>query len=324
MTKANTLKCSIYVSVWWVAMCALLWPVADKYIKRPFKMDKVTVVKTEVDISPWSHHYFFKYDDGKIISPWHDVPLHAGTAGNGDKLFHFICEIPKGTTAKMEIHKSFEHNPIVQDTKKGKLREYKYKPEAGSTCNYGALPQTWEDPSTPHPDTQAGGDNDPIDVLQINDRPCTIGEIYKVRVLGTLAMVDDGETDWKLIVVDEKDDATKSYKDIGDVPKEKVDGLREWFRMYKTAEGKGENKFGLDEKAMDKEYTIPVVEETFDHWKAMMNMKPKMGMFQKVMNKIDKLVEMTGLIDIKVEKDWKRKHCTFDDTPCWTGKEGKK
>ena len=58
---------------------------------------------------------------------------------------------------------------------------------------------------TKHPDTGEGGDNDPIDVLQLNDKPCTIGQIYKVRVLGTLAMVDGGETDWKLIVIDVSD-----------------------------------------------------------------------------------------------------------------------
>ena len=62
---------------------------------------------------------------------------------------------------------------------------------------------------TKHPDTGEGGDNDPIDVLQLNDKPCTIGQIYKVRVLGTLAMVDGGETDWKLFVVDDEDEETK-------------------------------------------------------------------------------------------------------------------
>ena len=79
-------------------------------------------------------------------------------------------------------------NPIIQDTKKGALRYYKYNPEVGSLVNYGALAQvaphawhvcaaghdanvlvqTWEHPDVPHSDTGVGGDNDPIDVLQIN------------------------------------------------------------------------------------------------------------------------------------------------------------
>ena len=40
-----------------------------------------------------------------------------------------MCEIPKGTNAKMEINKEAEHNSIIQDRKKGKLRFYKYNPE---------------------------------------------------------------------------------------------------------------------------------------------------------------------------------------------------
>jgi inorganic pyrophosphatase len=44
-------------------------------------------------------------------------------------MFHFICEIPKGSLPKNEVNKEFKFNPIAQDHKKGKLREYKYKPE---------------------------------------------------------------------------------------------------------------------------------------------------------------------------------------------------
>jgi inorganic pyrophosphatase len=291
-------------------------------------MEKVVVEEREVEIAPWKTHTFFTYDN-KEISPWHDIPLIAGTDREGDKLFHFVCEIPKGTVAKMEIHKSFEWNPIVQDTKKGKLREYKYNPEVGSLCNYGALTQTWEDPTSITKDTGVGGDNDPIDVMQINEKPCTVGQIYKVRVLGTLALVDGDETDWKLIVVDAKDEDTKKMRDIGDVPVEKVNSLREWFRLYKTAEGKGENKFGLDEKAMDKEYTVPVVMETHEHWLAMMGRKPSKNLFEKIMAKVDivfKLVgadkviqRIFGLADAEPEVEWKKKKCEFDGQPCWLG-----
>ena len=35
---------------------------------------------------------------GKKISPWHEIPLYAG-----DGLLHYICEIPKETSAKMEV-----------------------------------------------------------------------------------------------------------------------------------------------------------------------------------------------------------------------------
>lgn len=208
---------------------------------------------------------FYNYD-GQRISPWHDIPMSAGTDEDGNKLYHFICEIPLDTTAKMEVNKEQDFNPIAQDTKKGKLRHYMYNPEEGSVCNYGAIMQTWEDPNHIDESTKAGGDNDPVDVLQINKRPCVMGELYAVKVLGTLAMVDDGETDWKMIVADVKDPATQHMKDINDVPVEKINELREWFRMYKTAEGKGENQFGMDEKAMDSKFSQNVLDGTYNDW----------------------------------------------------------
>lgn len=244
------------------------------FTHQPAKIDAFDASKVEIytegEHPSLDFRVFYKYD-GKRISPWHDIPMDAGVDATGAKLVHFICEIPLGTTAKMEVNKELKFNPIAQDTKKGALRFYKYNPEVGSICNYGAIMQTWEDPDVPHPDTQAGGDNDPVDVLQINSRPCKMGELYAVKVLGTLAMVDDGETDWKLIVVDSKDPEFNSYNDIDDVPVEKVNELREWFRLYKTAEGKGENKFGLDEKAMPSAYAHEVLKDTFGLWKNMVS-----------------------------------------------------
>ena len=219
-----------------------------------------------------SYRIFYEYD-GNRISPWHRIPLRASGYTDNHKIYHFLCEIPKGTSAKFEVHKSFDLNPVAQDIKKNQLRFYRY---SNSTINYGAIMQTWEDPEVIHPDTNAGGDNDPIDVLQvwqpydsfsgvsapylpvslvqINPTPCELGEVMPVRILGTLALVDGGETDWKLIVVDDRDPSTTQINEIEDVPVEKVSEMREWFRNYKTAEGKGQNRFGLDERAMPRKY----------------------------------------------------------------------
>ena len=44
------------------------------------------------------------------------------------------------TKAKMEVATKEENNPIAQDIKKGKLRDY----HGPIFWNYGCLPQTWE------------------------------------------------------------------------------------------------------------------------------------------------------------------------------------
>ena len=42
---------------------------------------------------------------------------------------------------------------------------------------------------------------------------------FQVKVLGTLALIDDGETDWKVLCIDVTDPLAKSLNDISDVEK---------------------------------------------------------------------------------------------------------
>ena len=42
---------------------------------------------------------------------------------------------------------------------------------------------------------------------------------FQVKVLGTLALIDDGETDWKVLCIDVTDPLAKSLNDITDVEK---------------------------------------------------------------------------------------------------------
>lgn len=85
-----------------------------------------------------------------------------------------ICEIPKCTRKKYEIATNEQGNPIKQDIKKGKLREFK---KGDVYFNYGCLPRTWEDPDEVHPDAMAKGDNDPVDVCEIGLRIMKVAEV---------------------------------------------------------------------------------------------------------------------------------------------------
>lgn len=196
----------------------------------------------------------------KTLSPWHDIPLVVG------QHFNYINEIPKGSRAKMEICTTEPLNPIKQDVKKGKLRFFGY---GDIPFNYGALPQTWEDPTAKHPSTGCVGDNDPIDAVEIGTAIPT-GEVAVVKVLGCLALIDEGETDWKIIVIRQGHPLFDKLNDLNDLQQQLpkcVDEIREWFKMYKTADGKPENTFAFEGKAMDKAFATKVVEETHQSWK---------------------------------------------------------
>ncbi|KAG0380809.1 Inorganic pyrophosphatase [Mortierella sp. AD032] len=171
----------------------------------------------------------------------------------------------------LEISKDEEFNPIKQDIKKGKLRFVRNCfPHHGYIWNYGALPQTWEDPTHIDHDTKARGDNDPLDVCEIGEAVGFTGQIKQVKALGVMALLDEGETDWKVIVIDVKDPLADQLNDIADVEKHLpgfIDATREWFRDYKKPDGKPANEFAFDGAAKDKAYATKVIHDTHAAWK---------------------------------------------------------
>lgn len=230
--------------------------------------------------SPFTKEYrvYFVGPAG-YISPFHDIPLYAD---DSKTTFNMVVEVPRWTNAKMEISKDDKLNPIKQDIKKDKLRYVdNCFPHHGYIWNYGALPQTWEDPNFVDPHTQQRGDNDPIDVCEIGFKVRQRGEVVPVKVLGIMALIDEGETDWKIIAIDVNDPLANSLNDIEDVEKEMPGFIRatnEWFRIYKIPTGKPENQFAFNGEAKNKEFALKIIEETHEQWqKAVMNSEPVKG-----------------------------------------------
>ncbi|XP_011063976.1 PREDICTED: inorganic pyrophosphatase isoform X1 [Acromyrmex echinatior] len=214
-----------------------------------------------------NYRLFFKNDQGVPISPMHDIPLFAN---EDNKTLHMVVEIPRWTNAKMEICLKESLNPIKQDVKKDKLRFVaNCFPHHGYIWNYGALPQTWENPDVLDEATGCKGDNDPIDVLEIGYRVAKRGEILKVKVLGTVALIDEGETDWKIIVIDVNDPLADQMNDISDIEKHYPGLMKatiEWFKIYKIPDGKPENQFAFNGEAKPREFALHIIDEVHQHW----------------------------------------------------------
>eukprot|EP00612_Vaucheria_litorea_P003136 CAMPEP_0171463418 /NCGR_PEP_ID=MMETSP0945-20130129/7099_1 /TAXON_ID=109269 /ORGANISM="Vaucheria litorea, Strain CCMP2940" /LENGTH=326 /DNA_ID=CAMNT_0011990211 /DNA_START=70 /DNA_END=1050 /DNA_ORIENTATION=- len=216
-------------------------------------------------------HHVMEEHDSKVISAWHDIPLFVlddKTKKRTERL-NFVCEIPRCSRKKFEIATKEAGNPIKQDEKKGVLREFK---KGDIFFNYGCFPRTWEDPDHIHPDTGYTGDNDPLDVCEIGMRIVPTGDVRQVKVLGVLAMIDDGETDWKVIVIDAEDRWAPELNDVDDVERllpGVVSSIREWFRTYKIPDGKPPNVFGLEERCMPKAYAMKIIEECYSAWKTL-------------------------------------------------------
>ncbi|XP_041640484.1 inorganic pyrophosphatase 2, mitochondrial isoform X2 [Cheilinus undulatus] len=262
-----------------------------------FYLRKTMHYQTEERGQPNSPDYriYFKTKEGKYISPFHDIPLLAERPGDQDNgvpakrpkqnesevLFNMVVEVPRWSNAKMEIATKEPMNPIKQDVKKGKLRYVaNIFPHKGYIWNYGALPQTWEDPNHTDEDTKCCGDNDPIDVCEIGSLVCSPGQVIQVKVLGVLAMIDEGEMDWKVIAINSEDPDAKSLNNIDDVRRSRPGHLEatvDWFRKYKVPDGKPENQFGFNGQFKDKDFAVKIIKSTHEHWRALVQKQTNSG-----------------------------------------------
>jgi len=215
-----------------------------------------------------SYRIFLK-EDGKVVSPFHDIDLYPNPAD--ETILNMIVEVSRFTNAKMEISKELKLNPIKQDVKKGKMRFIaNVFPNKGYPWNYGAFPKTWEDPKNVDQHTGYNGDNDPLDVCEISDIIPQPGSVIQVKILGALGMIDEGETDWKVVAINMEDANIKNYSNINDVERMKPGLLKrtvEWFKYYKVPDGKPVNKFAFNEVFKDQSFTLQVVKDTHQSWK---------------------------------------------------------
>lgn len=168
------------------------------------------------------------------------------------------------------MSKGFAFNPIVQDTKKGKLRYVRNLfPYKGYIHNYGAIPQTWEDPADVDPEAGAKGDGDPIDVCEIGSEVGYVGQVKQVKVIGSVALIDEGETDWKVLAIDVKDSLASKIETLKDIEEHfpgLLDATRHWFRDYKRPDGKPSNTFAFEGEAKDADYTIEIIKNCNEAW----------------------------------------------------------
>ena len=147
---------------------------------------------------------------------------------NSDGSINVVVEIPTGTNEKWEVSK--ETGDIEWEFKKGKPRIVKF---LGYPTNYGMIPRTLLS-------KDKGGDGDPLDVILIGSY-IPRGNIVSGKVIGVLKMLDGGEIDDKLLMI-QKDSPLYKANSTEEL-KEEFPGalsiIEKWFESYK---GPGEIK----------------------------------------------------------------------------------
>lgn len=147
-------------------------------------------------------------DFNKVVSP--------GDVGGG--IINTVIEISQGSSLKIEWNRQlacFELDRVEPMI-------------FAKPCNYGFIPGTLDE------------DGDELDTLVVSPEPLPTGLLVKVRVIGILNFIDDGEADHKVVVVPADDrhsgDTIKSLDDLGARWKEQIE---HHFSHYKDLKKPG-------------------------------------------------------------------------------------
>lgn len=109
---------------------------------------------------------------GRAVSPWHDVPLRVSAGGAGaDGACYFVCEVPRGATARLHVSVATAGNPLVQGLGgDGKPRHLPF----ATLANHGVLPQTYTGPGA------AGAAGAPLAVCEVGSQRAEVRRATRV------------------------------------------------------------------------------------------------------------------------------------------------
>ncbi len=142
----------------------------------------------------------------------HDIP--AGK--NAPDIINVIIEIPKGSKNKYEIDK--ETGLIMLDRALHTAQDYPF--------DYGFMPQShWDD-------------GDPLDVVVLTTYALAPGILVKVRPVAIVNMIDDGDSDAKIIAVPDKDPRWDDVQSLADINKHTIKEIEHFFLTYKQIQKK--------------------------------------------------------------------------------------
>lgn len=152
-----------------------------------------------------------------------------------------IIEIPYRSRNKYEIDK---------ETGKVKLDRVLYS-AMGYPAEYGSLDET------------LARDGDPLDILVIGTEPTYPGCVVPARVIGYLAMLDNGDEDYKLISVVNCDPRYDNVHTLDDISSFILEEIKNFFENYKKLQ-KIDVEVG---NYHSKEEAIELIEECRERYK---------------------------------------------------------
>ena len=154
-----------------------------------------------------------------MAHPWHEIPM----GDEAPETFNVVIEVPQGSKVKYELEK--ETGALKVDRVLYSSVVYPW--------NYGFIPQTLAE------------DEDPLDAIILMQEPVAPLSLLKVKPIGMLNMVDEGEPDENIICVLTDDPQYNSYTSVEELPEHIFKEMEQFFDTYKALEGKETSVHGV-------------------------------------------------------------------------------
>ena len=161
---------------------------------------------------------------------WRPHPWHGLEVGpNPPSLVHAYIEITPFDLVKYEVDKVTGY--LIVD-----------RPQRTSSqppALYGFIPRTYcgAHVNALEPDS-IRADGDPLDIVVVSERPITHPEvILTARVVGGLRMIDNDESDDKIVGVLQNDNFWQHVTEVDELPSALIERLRHYFATYKLMPG---------------------------------------------------------------------------------------
>ena len=175
--------------------------------------------------------------------PWHGVPVGPqAEAGAVPDILYAYVEITPFSTIKYEVDKVTGYLKVDRPQRSNSLPPYAY----------GFVPRTWcKGRVAGIAGRDVGGvsrgDGDPLDICVVSERAIDRSDILLgCRAVGGLLMVDNGETDDKIIAVLDRDPIWGDVRELSELPNALVDRLRPYFLTYKFDPRSGVQPVSID------------------------------------------------------------------------------
>jgi inorganic pyrophosphatase len=147
------------------------------------------------------------------------IPTYPSAEQRKDRIVNAVIETPKGSTGKYALHSGY-----------GIIAFHEMLPKALAwPYDYGFIPQT------------RAPDNDPLDLLLVNEHGLFSGCLVKARVIGAIREKKDGTENDRLIGVPLPSPGapapTDGYRDICDIPADTLDEIKRFLVEYSARQG---------------------------------------------------------------------------------------